>query len=142
MKGWNITNNAGQVTAVSPDGKLTAVIYAPPYDKFDDASSNVDKEIAKLVDKAEADGPAQPWTISGDLKASNRKGVGVRSGAPVGWGSTVIDAPKEPLLMVWYFEPYDANRDANLGQVSLMLANIRKLANVKRDDNTKVVVVD
>jgi hypothetical protein len=44
--------------------------------------------------------------------------------------------------MVWYFEPYDANRDANLGQVSLMLANIRKLANVKRDDNTKVVVVD
>jgi hypothetical protein len=139
LKGWDISTKGREATLFSPDKMLTAYVYSPPAKTFEEASAKSIEQVANYVDSAETDGTAQKWNIEEGLPAVNEKGIGLKDRKKVGWGSTVINGPAGPLQLVWYFDSDDTNRDANLEQFRLMLANIRKLANNRRTASTFVI---
>jgi hypothetical protein len=139
LKGWDVSIKDQVATMFSPDKKLTAVIYASPAKTFEEASSKSIEQVATFVDSAKNDGSGNKWETADGLSAINEQGIGFKNGSKVGWGSSLVKTTSKPLQIVWYFDPDDKNRDANLEQMRLMLNNIRKLANAKRTANTYIV---
>ena len=139
LKGWDVSIRDQVATMFSPDKKLTVLFYASPAKTFEQASSKSIEQVATFVDSAENKGRSDKWETEDGLSAINEQGIGFKNGSKVGWGSCVIKTPSTPLQVVWYFDPDDKNRDANLEQLRLMLNNIRKLANAKRTANTYIV---
>jgi len=139
LKGWDVSIRDQVATMFSPDKKLTVLFYASPAKTFEQASSKSIEQVATFVDSAENKGRSDKWETADGLSAIDEQGIGFKNGSKVGWGSCVIKTPSTPLQVVWYFDPDDKNRDANLEQMRLMLNNIRKLANAKRTANTYIV---
>lgn len=139
LKGWDFSIRDQVATMFSPDKKLTTLIYASPAKNFEEASSKSIEQVATFVDSAENKGRSDKWETEDGLSAIDEQGIGFKNGSKVGWGSCIVKTPSTPLQVVWYFDPDDKNRDANLEQMRLMLNNIRKLANAKRTANTYIV---
>ena len=139
LKDWDVSITGQTATMYSPDKELTALVYASPEKTYEDALKKGIEQVATYVDSARTDGTNIKWDIVPGLSATNEKGIGVKAGKPVGWGSCVVKTPAAPLQVVWYVGANTPNRDADLEQMRLTLSNIRLLSNSKRTANNYIV---
>lgn len=139
IKGWDVSIEGKRAKMFAPDRQLTAFVYASPEKSFEDAQKKAIEQVATFVDSARTDGTSIKWEVGDGLSAMNEKGVGVKDGTNVAWGTSVINTPVNPLQVVWYADAGGAGRDADLAQMRMVLGNIRKITNVKRSANTFTV---